>query len=271
MNKAKVTQIHPTAVVSKEAQIAEGVTIGPYSIIGPHLRIESGTTIGSHAVLEGHTVIGERCKIFTGACFGTPPQDKKLADKPCHLKIGDDNIFREYTTVNGGSPETKTVIGDRNFLMIASHVAHDCVLGNDITLANSVALGGHVVVGDKAVIGGLTAVHQFCRIGKLAMIGGETRITMDVLPYSLCYGNPARAYGLNSVGLKRAGYTSKDSLLIKKALRILSRRGISVSSTLDQLASQFNDHPDIQYLKSFIQKSERGITRGFLKAEKGGA
>ncbi len=173
-NRIKKTKIHSTVIVDKDAQIADGVEIGPYTVVGPHVKIGAGTTIASHAVLDGYTTIGKNCKIFSGACLGTDPQDKKYyKDMESFLIIGDDNTIREYVTMNPGSTEgSQTIVGERNLIMIGAHIAHDCVLGNDITIANTAGLSGHVRVEDKAIIGGMAGIHQFTRIGKLSMIGG---------------------------------------------------------------------------------------------------
>ena len=254
--------IHPTALVAKGAQIGQGVEIGPYTIVGPNVKIGAGTKIANHAVLDGFTEIGERCSIFSGACIGTPPQDKKAKGVQASLIIGNDNVIREYATINLGSTEgSKTVVGNRNYLMIGSHVAHDCVLGDDITIANSVGLSGHVTVEDKAVIGGLTGVHQFVRIGKLSMIGGVSRVVMDIAPFSICSGNPAKFYGLNIVGLKRSGYSVEDSSKIKQALKILFTKGLRLPEALERLENEFKGNKDVEHLARFVKGSERGIIR----------
>lgn len=260
--------IHPTAIVSKESQIGERVEIGPYTVVGRHVKIGAGTKIANHAVLEGHTTIGENCKIFSGACLGTIPQDKKYKDLESFLIIGNENTIREYVTMNPGSVEgSKTVIGDRNFIMIGVHVAHDCSLGDDITIANAVGLSGHVQVEDKAVIGGMAGVHQFARIGKLSMVGGVSKVNTDIPPFSICDGNPARFYGLNSIGLKRAGYTSKEALEIKKALKILFASGFKFSTAMQKVKETCRRNADIDHLLEFVAKSERGIPRSSPKAD----
>ncbi len=260
------TKIHPTAIVAKEAQIGEGVEIGPYTIVGPKVKIGAGTRIANHAILEGITEIGENCEIFSGACFGTAPQDKKYKNFQSSLVVGNHNIIREYVTMNPGSTEgSKTIVGDRNFIMIGVHVAHDCILGNDITIANTVGLSGHVQVEDKAVIGGMAGVHQFVRIGKLSMTGGASKVSTDIPPFSICDGNPAKFYGLNSIGLKRAGYSSKDALELKKALKILFASGLKFSTAIQKVKGEFKKSPDIDHLLEFVAKTERGISRGKLQ------
>ncbi len=261
-------RIHPTAIVAEEAVIADHVQIGPYSIIGPHVKIDTGTWINNHVVIEGHTSIGERCQIFSGACLGTDPQDKKYQKTRCYLDIGSDNIIREYVTIHPGSTEdARTVIGDRNLLMIGCHIAHDCHLGNEIAIANNTGLSGHVKVEDQAVISGIVGIHQFVRVGKLSMIGGVSKVVKDVPPFSICDGHPAVFCGLNSVGLKRAGISSKDALQIKKALKILFASGLIFSNAVKKIKSEFPSHRDIQHLLAFAEESERGLPRGFGKSE----
>jgi UDP-N-acetylglucosamine acyltransferase len=261
-------KIHPTALVDPKARLADDVEIGPYTIVGRHVTIGAGTKVDSHTVIEGDTAIGERNLIGHHVSIGTPSQDKKALGVRSSLAIGRDNIIREYVTINLGSSEkTKTIIGDRNFLMIAAHVGHDCVMGNDITMANNCLLGGHVIVEDRVVLGGLSAVHQFTRIGKFAMIGGKTRIVMDVMPFSLCNGNPPKFYGINVVGLRRGGFSPDERLALKKAFKELSQRGRSLSDTLAALRREFSDNLHILYLASFIEKSTRGVLRGFTDKE----
>ncbi|MBI2095887.1 MAG: acyl-ACP--UDP-N-acetylglucosamine O-acyltransferase [Candidatus Omnitrophica bacterium] len=210
--------IHPTAIVSKTAELGEGVEVGPYAVIGPHVKIGAGTRVLSHAVLDGHTTIGARCEIFTGACLGMPAQDKKFKGETSFLSVGDENVIREYVTMHCAStPGAATVVGSRNFIMVGAHVGHDCRVGDEVTMANGSVLGGYVVVEDGAVLGGFTGVHQYVRVGRLAMLGAFAKAAMDVPPFSLCDGYPARVCGLNSVGLRRAGYAPADSLLLKKS------------------------------------------------------
>jgi UDP-N-acetylglucosamine acyltransferase len=261
-------KVHPTALVDPHARLAEDVEIGPYVIVGPRVTIGAGTKVASHTVIEGDTAIGERNLIGHHVSIGTPSQDKKALGVRSSLLIGHDNIIREYATINLGSSEkTKTVIGDRNFLMIGAHVGHDCVMGNDITMANNCLLGGHVTVEDRVVLGGLSAVHQFTRIGKFAMIGGKTRIVMDVMPFSLCNGNPPKFYGINVVGLRRGGFTPDERLALKKAFKELSRRELSLSDSLAALRVEFKGDPNIAYLISFMERSKRGVLRGFTDKE----
>lgn len=260
---SKQIQIHPTAIVSKEAELEPGVTVGPFTLIGPQVRIGPGTQVGSHAVLEGQTHIGRNCRLFTGVCIGSPAQTRTSEIVHASILIGNDNIFREYVTVN--SPMTagsKTIIGDRNTLMIGSHVAHDCVLGNDIVMANAVALGGHVQVEDAAVIGGLTGIHQHVRIGRLAMVGGVSKCVMDVAPFSISDGRPTLYRGPNIVGLRRAGVPSAQISRIKIALNTLLLSHSNLSTRIPKVRKQFKDDEMVLQILTFIEGTKRGIGRG---------
>ena len=255
-------RIHPTAVVSKEAELGHGVEIGPYSIVGPQVRIGSQTRIASHVVLEGQTHLGERCRLFPGACIGFPAQTRASEIVRSTVIIGNDNLFREYVTVNAGMKDgSKTIIGDRNTFMINSHVAHDCVRGSDIVIANAVALAGHVCVEDAAVIGGLAGVHQFVRIGKLAMVGGLSKVVMDVAPFSIHDGQPAKFCGINAVGLRRGGFSSARMLPIKSALKTLFGSRINFERAIPKVQKEFKNNPDVYYLLEFIKNSKRGVAR----------
>ena len=260
---AKQNRIHPTAIVSKEAELEAGVEIGPYCLVGPQVHLGVGTQLASHVVLDGQTRIGRNCRLFTGVCIGSPAQTRKSETVRSSVVIGDDNIFREYVTVNASmTAGAKTVIGDRNTLMINAHVAHDCQLGSDIVIANAVALAGHVAVEDAAVIGGLTGVHQFVRIGKLAMVGGLSKVVMDVAPFSICDGHPARYHGANVVGLRRAGVPSAQITRIKTALNILLATRHNLSRQAPKVSKTYKGDKDIQTILSFIERSKRGVARG---------
>lgn len=258
----KKTIIHSTAIISPEASLESGVEVGPYSIIGPKVRIGRETRISSHVVIEGDTEIGARCRIFPGAVLGTPAQTRQSEGVRSRLVIGDDNIFREYVTVHAGMADgSKTVIGDRNFLMANVHVAHDCTLGNDITIANCTGLSGHVQVEDGAVLGGLAGVHQFVRVGRLAMLGALSKAVMDVAPFSIYEGQRAKFCGVNSVGLKRAGFDARRILDVKKALTELLDGHGNISKSLPVLQARFKGNADVQAIVSFVQKSKRGVGR----------
>ncbi len=255
--------IHPTAVVHPGARIADGVEIGPYSVIGEHAVIGRDTKIASHVLVEGWTTIGERNHILSFSSIGTPPQDIGYRGEETYLIIGNDNVIRECATVHRATTkeDRKTVIGDRNFLMAYSHVAHDCKLGNNIIMANSVALGGHIVVGDYAILGGIVAVHQFVKIGPYAIIGGQSAVSLDIPPYVSAAGNRAQLYGLNLVGLKRRGFSDSAIATLKKAYKILFRSGLTQEEATGKAIEEFPDSADVRLLVDFIRSSKRGVTR----------
>ena len=263
MSKKKQAAVHPTALVDPKAALEEGVEIGPYAVVGPHVRIGARTRVGAHCVLEGYTTIGSECQIFTGAVIGSIPQDLKYAGEKSELIIGDRNRIREYVTINPGTKGGggKTVIGSDCVLMAYAHVAHDCLLGNRVILANSVALAGHISVEDGAIVGGLVGVHQFVRIGTLAIIGGCSRVIQDVSPYSTCVGYPAKVFGLNREGLKRAGVPSATTTQLHRAFRVLFHSKLSIPHAIEQVAREDNHCPEVSHLLQFIQQSKRGVCR----------
>ncbi len=255
--------IHPTAVVHPEAKLAAGVELGPYAVIGPKVTIGEGTTVGPHAVIEGRTTIGKRNKIFQFASVGAAPQDLKYAGEDTALEIGDGNTIREFTTLHvgtqGGGGLTK--IGNGNLFMAYSHVAHDCVIGNGCILANSAALAGHVQVEDHVIFGGLSAVHQFTRIGRHAFVAGGAMVAMDVPPYCTAQGDRAELVGLNTVGLSRHGYTEDQIRRIKDAYKILFRSKLGLNEAMSKLRAEHGGHPEIEVMLDFVARSERGLTR----------
>ncbi len=255
--------IHPTAIVHPKAILAQGVEVGPYSIIGEHVTIGRDTKISAHVLIEGWTTIGERNHIFSFSSIGTAPQDIGYRNEETYLEIGDDNVIRECATVHRATTkeDRKTVIGNKNFLMAYSHVAHDCKLGNNIIMSNSVALGGHIVIGDHAIVGGIVAVHQFARIGAYAIIGGQSAVTMDIPPYVSAAGNRAQLYGLNLVGLKRKGFSDQAISTLKKAYKIMFRSGLTQEEAIQKITGEFPDSREVAHLVDFIQTSKRGITR----------
>lgn len=254
-------QIHPTAIVSKKAKLADGVEIGPFAIIGENVTLGAGTRIGAHCLIDGYTTIGSGCDIFTGAVVGSRPQDLKYKGEKVFLEIGNDNIIREYCTFNPGTEEggKKTVIGNNNLFMAYCHVAHDCFVGNNCVIANNGTLAGHVTIEDKSVVGGMVAVHQFVRIGNISIIGGCSKVVQDIPPYSTCDGHPARVYGLNLIGLKRNNIT-KDSLVnLSRAFKILFHKGLSMKHALKEVEKVIPQTKEVSYLLDFLKKSERGI------------
>lgn len=263
--------IHSTAIVHPDATLHPTVTVGPYAVIGAAVSIGANTQIGPHVVIDGHTTIGQRNQIFAGAAIGTEPQDRKYQGAPSRTVIGDDNKIREYVTINRATAEGEvTQIGDGNLLMACSHVAHNCTIEDGVVIANGVALAGHVRIESRATIGGVLGVHQFVRIGRLAMVGGMSRIDRDVPPFMLVEGSPGRVRTLNRVGLKRAGYDELDNGLttqtLHKAFRVLYRS----SATLDQALEELQLLPQceaLQHLVRFLQESKAGA-RGPMAGRK---
>ena len=256
-------KVHPTAIIEEGAELAQGVEIGPYTLVGSNVKIGADTRVEGHVVLAGDARIGERCHIFHGACLGNPSQDKKSKSiKKASLVIGNDNIIREYVTMNSGGVEgSMTVVGDRNFIMIGCHLAHDCRLGNDIVISNNTVFSGHVTVEDRAVISGIVGIHQYVRVGKFSMTGGVSKLVKDVPPFSICDGHPARFYGLNSIGLKRAGYSIQDISTIKKALKILFVRDLRLADAIEKVKEEFVGNKDVEHLVWFVENSKRGVYR----------
>ncbi len=255
--------IHSTALIDPGAEIAEGVEIGPYAVIGAGVRIGTGTRIQHHASVLGPTVIGRENDIFPFASLGTAPQDLGYRGEPTRLETGDRNVFREFVTVNRGTSKGGglTKIAGNCYFMSYSHVAHDCVLGNNVIMANSAALGGHIHIGDNAILGGLVAVHQFVRIGRLAMIGGVSGVPKDIPPFMIASGERAELYGLNSIGLKRHGFTADQISQLKRAYRLLFRSGLALKEAVSKVGGEFAGAEEVEELLDFIRTSKRGICR----------
>jgi UDP-N-acetylglucosamine acyltransferase len=255
--------IDPRAVVSPQAEIAPDVQIGPFSVIGPGVVIGGGTWIGPHVVINGPTRIGKDNKIFQFASLGDAPQDKKYKGEPTRLEIGDRNVIRESATVNRGTAQGAGVtrIGDDNLLMAYSHVAHDCQLGNQIVLSNVATLGGHVEIGDFAIMGGLSAVHQFTKVGAYCFIANNAAVTRDVPPYVMAVGQPAEPHSVNAVGLKRRGFTEEQILNVRRAYRVLYRSGLKLKAALEQLDAAAATQAEIRPFVEFIRRSSRSIVR----------
>ncbi|MFA5177642.1 MAG: acyl-ACP--UDP-N-acetylglucosamine O-acyltransferase [Candidatus Omnitrophota bacterium] len=259
-------QVHKTAVISKEAKLGEDVVIGPYAVISGKAVIGAGSKLASHCVVEGNTTIGKNCEIFTGAVIGSRPQDLKYKGEKVYLEVGDNNIIREYCTLNPGTEEgSKTIVGSGNLIMAYSHVAHDCRVGDNCVLANGSTLAGHVTIEDRAVIGGLVAIHQFVRVGKLSIIGGCSKVVQDIPPYSTCDGHPAAVFGLNLIGLRRHNVPKESIGLLDDAFRILFSSGLSVKHSLEKLVQEVKLTSEVTYLVEFIKKTERGIARSCRK------
>jgi UDP-N-acetylglucosamine acyltransferase len=255
--------IHPTAIISPDATLAEGVDVGPYSIIGPDCHIGTNTIIGPHVVVEAHTDIGDGCRISQFASLGGAPQDLKFRGEKTRVVIGNYNTIREYVTINRATTADigVTIIGDHNLLMAYCHVAHNCKLGDHIVMANAANLAGHIHVEDFAIIGGLSGVHQFTRIGAHCIIGGASAVTKDVPPFVMASGNFAKLYGLNLIGLKRRGFTDETLQALREAYRIVFRSSMLLSAAIQKVEQEVEDLPEIRQFLDFIRKSERGICR----------
>lgn len=256
--------IHPTVIIDPKAEISEGVEIGPYSVIERGVFIGQRTKIGPHVVIREGTQVGKECQIFQFASIGEVPQAVAFRGEKTSLMIGDQNIIREFVTLHRGTAKGmgKTVIGHSNFFMAYSHVAHDCIIGNQVILANGATLAGHIMIEDHAVIGGLSAVHQFCRIGTHAFISGLTGVSLDIPPYMLASGSRARLFGLNTVGLKRHNFLEESLRALKKAYRIIFRSGLTLEKAMKKVEEdEVAQTPEVQHLLHFIQHSKRGISR----------
>jgi UDP-N-acetylglucosamine acyltransferase len=254
--------IHPTAVIHNKAEIDEGVSVGPYCIIEDKVKIKKGTKLLMHAVIQGNTEIGENCTISPFTSIGGPPQDLTYKDEDTTVVIGDNNVIKEYVTINRGTPHGNgiTKVGNGNFIMAYAHIAHDCIVGNNVIMANCATLAGHVEVADSVIFGGLCAVHQFCRIGKYAFISGLTGVPKDIPPFIIAAGNRAKPYGLNVVGLERHNFSKDEILKLKKAYRILFRSSLPLSTAMKIIREEL-DGNNISELLDFIGSAKRGICR----------
>jgi len=255
--------IHSTAIIDPAARIAEGVTIGAYSVIGAEVEIGEGSWIGPHVVINGPTKIGKENRIFQFASVGEIPQDKKYRNEPTRLEIGDRNVIREGCTIHRGTTQDQSLtrIGNDNWIMAYVHVAHDCILGDNITMSNNVALAGHVTIGDYATLGGFSLVHQFVSIGAHAFTGMGSGIGKDVPPYIMVAGNPAAPHGLNSEGLKRRGYTPEQIASLRRAYKVLYRSGNTLDEAVSELESMAANAPELSQFIEFLKSQTRGIVR----------
>lgn len=257
--------IHSTAIVSPEVKLGDNIVIGPYTIIEGDVTIGDGTEIGAHCMISGSTLIGKANRIFSSASIGQDPQDKKhRRGDQTRLEIGDNNIFREFVTIHRGTLDGGEVtrIGNNNLFMAYAHAAHDCQIGSDCVLANAATLAGHVLVEDNVIVGGLVGIHQFTRVGKFAMIGGCSRVTQDVPPFSLSVGMPAAVYGINSVGLKRAKMPLSAVKNLKEAFRLVFNSGLARSTAVERIEQEIEQTAELKHLVQFIKSSERGILSG---------
>lgn len=254
--------VHPTAIVHPNAKVARGVEVGPYCIVGEHVSIGTGTVLQAHVVLNGWTEIGENCVIYPFATIGAASQDRKYRGERAYTRVGNRTILREYVSIQRATGEDEvTAVGDDCLLLAYVHIAHNCILGNGVTMSNLAQLAGHVEVGDYTTIGGQAGVHQFTRIGRYAMIGGASKLTKDVPPFFLIEGNPAQPYGLNSVGLRRAGFTVAERNEIKKFYKILYNPKLNVSQAISEMKAEASSDPGREIIAFLENDSQRGILK----------
>ena len=256
------SSIHPSAVIDPHAQLGEGVQVGPYCIVGAGVVLGDRCRLHGHVVLAGPTIIGADNEFYPFASLGQRSQDLKYTGEPTHLEVGNGNTFREFVTVHRATaPGGVTRVGNGGNFLAYSHIAHDCIVGDEVIFSNNGTLAGHVEVGDRAVIGGLTAVHQFCRIGTMAITGGCSKIVQDVPPFMMADGNPAHIRHINQVGLERAGQPPETIRAIKDAFRILYRSDLNTAQALERMQNELGAHPEIQQVIAFAGTSKRGIMR----------
>lgn len=258
------TQIHPTAIVGDGAQFGAGVQVGPYAIIGGNVELGDGVIVHPHAIIDGHTTLGDGVEVFPGAAVGLPPQDKKYDGSPTKLIVGARTVLREYCTLQPGTVGTgcgETRVGADGLIMAYVHIAHDCVVGDNVILANATQIAGHVTIEDYAILGGVTTVHQFCRIGAHAITGAATRVVQDVPPFMTADGHPAKLFGLNKVGLDRRGFGKDAIAALKTAYKTIFVRS-GYSDGLAVVESELAlEHPEVDQLCRFLRESRRGVTR----------
>ena len=255
------TQIHSTAIVHADAELGDGVVVGPWALIGPGVKVGAGTEVGPRVLIEKDTTIGDDCFIANGAVLGTDPQDLKFKGEKAQLSIGDRTVIREFATLNRGTAASgRTVVGSDCLLMAYTHVAHDCEIGNHVILANAVNMAGHVHIEDWVIVGGVTPIHQFVRIGAHAFVGGGSRVPQDVPPYCRAAGNPPKLYGLNKVGLQRRGLSNETRKALKATYRMLFQSDVMLSKALNRAEAEITGVPEVRHMIEFIRASERGIT-----------
>jgi UDP-N-acetylglucosamine acyltransferase len=259
------TTVHPAAIVSPRAELGRGVAVGAFSVVGDDVRIGDGTSVASHVVIEGPTTIGAGNRIYPFVSVGQPPQDLKYDGEPTELHIGDGNQIREFATLHRGTPGGGgiTRVGDGNLLMAQVHIAHDCIVGNNCIMANAATLAGHVTVEDGATVGAYSGVHQFCRVGREAFVGGYSVVVKDALPFARTVGNHARCYGENAIGLRRRGHDDAAVRRLHRAFRLLLSAGLNTTQALDAIREDeaLADDPNVVYLVGFIESSQRGVTK----------
>jgi UDP-N-acetylglucosamine acyltransferase len=254
--------ISPTAVIHSKAQIGADCVIGPYCVIGENVALGAGCRLHSHVVIDGHTTLGENNEIFPFASIGLKTQDLKWKGGITRTQIGSNNTFREYVTIHSATGDGEvTTVGSHNHILAYSHIAHNVTLGNHIIMSNVATLAGHILVEDRVVIGGLAAVHQFCRVGTMSIIGGCSKVVQDVPPYMMADGNPARTRTINKVGLERNGVSEETQMALKQAYKILFRGGLTNSNALSRIESELPPLPEVRHLVAFARASERGLSK----------
>ena len=256
-------QVHETAVVAESARLAEGVEVGPYAVVADGVALGAGTVVGAHAQIAGPATIGEGNRIFPHAVLGFEPQDLKYKGEETRLVIGARNVFREFSTVHRGTVTGRgeTLVGDDNYFMAYSHIAHDCRIGSRTVFANYVGLAGHVDVGDGAVLGAFVGAHQFVRVGRFAFIGAYSQLRQDVLPFCRTDGMDAKTYGLNRIGLTRSGFSRERLQALERAYRLLIKSKLNTTQALERIEAELPDQPDVEYLVEFLRSSKRGFHR----------
>ena len=254
------TTVHPTAIVDPQAQLGDGVEIGPWVMIGPNVIVGDRCRLGPRVRLQRNVRLAEDVSIGDGSILGGDPQDLKFRGEETWVEVGPGTIIREYSTVNRGTGAThRTVIGAHCFLMTYVHIAHDCHLGNEVVIANATQLAGHVTIHDKAILSGLNAIHQFVTIGTYAFVGGGSRVNQDIPPYVKAVGNPMELYGLNSIGLQRAGFPGETVAALKRAYRLFFNSDLNLSQALDRARSDLPAVPEVERFLAFVESSERGV------------
>jgi UDP-N-acetylglucosamine acyltransferase len=253
-------RIHPTALVDESARVGEGVEIGPFAIIGPNCSVGDGSMIAARATLERNVTVGKNVRIGVGTVLGGEPQDVKYKGEETSVEVGDHTIIREYSTVNRATTHSmRTTVGSNCFIMSYVHLAHDCQIGDAVVMANGVQLAGHVQIDEKAIISGLSAVHQFVKIGRNSFVGGCSRVAQDVPPYTKAVGNPIKLYGLNSVGLRRNDFSEDVIRELKRAYRLFFRSELNVSQALAKAQTELHDYPEVREFLRFLTDTDRGV------------
>ena len=254
--------IHSTAVIHPKAQIGEGCSIGPFCVVGEHVTLGDRCKLHSHVVIDGHTTLGRENDIFPFACVGLRSQDLKWKGGVTRTEVGDQNTFREHVTIHSATSDGGvTRVGSHNHILAYSHIAHDVQLGSHVIMSNVATLAGHVIVEDHAVIGGLAAIHQFCRIGKISMIGGCSKVVQDVPPFMIVDGNPGATRTINKVGLERQGVSEEAQSTLRQAYKIIFREGLTIPNALAKVEAELPPLPEIQHLLQFARASERGLSK----------